>query len=210
LKTRLFGLLGAVAALLAIVVVTITYFVNVPSPSQGKPVIANRQTALNALRQRLPAVAIDFDERLNLPTDVHCVGTFLTGPNGEGGAVSAKAAQRYAGNVHQAIYAFVDDYAGLFGFEASFIKNAVPERDYINSHNGMRTVVLAQQVDDIPVYGARLLSNITARGELVNIGSGFIPDPEAAIRAGGSQAEPILQNPEASASRALESAIRAI
>ncbi len=156
-----------------------------------------RKAALERLKAAIPGVEISFDERLGSPNDIHCVGRFLT---------DAIAANVYPeSDPYRAVKAFIDANKDLFGFDASALKDARIQRDSVAAHSGTRSVAWAQTQDGIPVFGAVILANITARGELINIGSQFVPGAAAAAAAGGSPPPEMLGEPVASAELALKS-----
>jgi hypothetical protein len=72
----------------------------------------------------------------------------------------------------------------VLGTEPDVLDRASKKRDYQDKHNGLRTTVWQQVVDGIPVFEAVLKAHTTARGELVNIGSTWVPDAERVPRKG--------------------------
>lgn len=144
-----------------------------------------RVRAADRLRDRMPGLRIDFDDRTGSPKFIAAREGFLTGPNGEGRAIPATAAQAVpAGDPHRAIKAFLNEHAGLFEHNAQALTTARLKRDFATGHNGLRTVIWQQELDGLPVYEAVLAGHITRQGELVNLSSQFLPDPEAAANAG--------------------------
>ncbi len=153
--------------------------------------------AIARLTQRIPGVKINFDNTRHAPKDIRSLECFLTAP--------------HSGNdPHQAVKSFLNDYADLFGFDSRALKSAEVKRDYVNAHNGMRTVVFAQQVDGVPVYGAQILASISAHGELIHIGSTFVPDVSRALDSNSFKPAASMADPSASASRALDRAIQTL
>src|SRR6202040_2177012 len=71
-----------------------------------------------------------------------------------------------------------------FGHGAEVLHDAVVKRQFVAAHNGLRTVIWQQQVDQIPVFEALLTAHTTKNAELVSVASHFLPDPEAARDAG--------------------------
>lgn len=139
--------------------------------------LAQRNTGINQLKQQLPSANVSFDTLLDTPRFIYSRKGFLTGPNGEGLAVSAPTAQaRAANDPYRAVKAFLDEHAALFGHGAEALSGAATTRDSVGAHNGLRTVVWQQQHAGLPVFDAVMLGNITARGELVSLGSHFLPD----------------------------------
>src|SRR5712671_1594747 len=61
------------------------------------PVVSsNRQAAVERLRTRLPQAQVEFDQVSGAPKYISAGGQFLSGPNGQGKAVSAAVAARFA------------------------------------------------------------------------------------------------------------------
>ena len=87
---------------------------------------------------------------------------FLTGPHADG---------------KQAVTAFLNGNAAHFGHDASALGNAKVTRDFVGTHNGMRTMVWQQQVDGVSVFEGVLVAHTTKRGELVGVSSQFHPNP---------------------------------
>ena len=136
-----------------------------------------RAQAAAALRARVPGVQIDFDDLLQTPRYIGSPHGFLTGPGGEGKAVSADRAKAFAAtDPHRAIKAFLAEHRALIGHGPESLAGARLVRDYVTRHNGLRTVVWQQERDGIPVADAFLVGHITRRGELVNLSSQFVPE----------------------------------
>ena len=128
------------------------------------------------LAARVPGVQVDFDGVLGLPKSIRSVNGFLTGPGGTGGAVGLGTASSIGTDDSlRSVKTFLNEYSALFGINADAISKADTQRDYVNAHNGMRTLAWSQTIDGVPVYGGQLLANVSSKGELVNIGSQFIP-----------------------------------
>ena len=137
------------------------------------------------LKSRLPSVTVDYDARLGTPKFIRASLGFLTGPNGQGGAVSAATAQTFAADdSYRPVKAFLAEHTALFNFGAEVLQGAVVSRESVAAHNGMRTVVWQQQLDAIPVFEAVLIGNITGKGELVALSSQFLPDASQSADAG--------------------------
>ncbi len=131
--------------------------------------------AVTRLKARLPETRVELDERSGQPFFVSRANGFLTGADGEGGAVSAAAARAVpAGDPHRTVKAFLNDHQELFRHDASALAAGKVLRDYATAHNGMRTVVWQQEVDGLPVFEALLSANLTKRGELITISSRFV------------------------------------
>jgi len=174
-----------------------------PAPEQPSA----RDIELSRLKASIPGVNVTFDA-LGLPGDIHSLDSFLTGPNGSGGGVSPAFADAYPqSDPHRAIKAFLDEHKSLFGFDASILKESTVERDYVNAHNKMRTLVFRQTRDGIPIHNAMILANVTAKGELVNLGSQFIPNAGGAAVGTDSATLADIRDPISAAREALSAAL---
>ncbi len=150
------------------------------APGGARPDQRRAQTALKA---RLPAAQTDFDPLIGSPKWIHAQGALLTGPNGEGGAVTAAQARRFNRDADQPVKAFLEEHRALFRHGAEALEGATRQRDHTNAH-GLRTVAWEQQVDGIPVFDSVLVAHTTARGELIGLSSLFVPEPAAAADRG--------------------------
>jgi len=151
----------------------------------GDVVSGDQRSAMEQLRAQLPSVRMDFDPVTGAPKIISADGTFLSGTNGQGKAISASS---YAGlapdDRYRVTRAFLKEHRQLFGFGPEALDQARVARDFITPHNGLRTVVWEQQLDGIRVFEAVLISHTTRKGELVNIGSQFVADAGKAAERG--------------------------
>lgn len=158
--------------------------------------VAARQEAATALRGRVKNLRIEFDALLGTPAFVGSVQSLLTGPGGRGGAISDAALDRFSdGDPHRVVKAFLDEHAALFGHDAEILGTARVGRDYVTTHNGLRSIKWDQQLDDIRVFEATLQAHLTRGGELVNIASRLLPDPERAASRGAPDRATRLATP---------------
>jgi uncharacterized repeat protein (TIGR01451 family) len=170
---------------------------------------ASHQLAVARLAARVPRVNVTRDDITGTPKWIASPGAFLTGPKGQGKAVSEQALRGLEQDPHRAIKGFLNEHSGLFGQDASLLNNARIRREFLTPHSGMRTIVWEQHVDDIPVFEALLTGHLTKNEELVTLSSHFIPNaPEAANtgmgRKGPERARPGLSAREAVARAAAE------
>ncbi len=165
-------------------------------------VSGDQQTAVEQLRVRLPSVRVDFDPVTGGPKMISAGDKFLSGTNGQGRAISAAVAAGFAGDPHRATKAFLREHSRLFGYGPQVLNQARVKREFVTPGNGMKTVVWEQQVNGIPVFEAVLVSHTTARGELVNLSSQFVPEPENAADQGASNRVALVAAPDISARRA--------
>jgi hypothetical protein len=164
----------------------------------------SQREAAADLRTRVPGAEVSRHPVTGAPNFVGSHGKFLTGPNGEGGAVRAAAARSIAADdEYRPVKTFIAENRALFGHGPDALDRAAKKRDYRDKHNGLRTTVWQQMVDDIPVFEAILKAHTTATGELVNIGSTWVPDAEASATKGTPARKALLAKPSISAREAL-------
>ncbi len=162
--------------------------------------------AIAALQERVPQLEVTRSKVLNSPHFFSSHAAFLTGPNAEGlGVLPATAQALPGGDPHRAIKAFLNEHAGLIGYGAEVLNGAEVRREYVTAHNGLRTVIWQQQVENIPVFDAITMGHITKNGELVNLYTEFLPDPNVAAARGvkGRTAAAAAAAPRLSAVEAL-------
>ncbi len=165
---------------------------------------AESAPAAAALRGRLPGLTIEADAITGAPRLIQSPRGFLTGPDGEGAGVAEVAARAVAKTEDlRAVKTFLTEHRALFGHGPEALATAVKKRDFTDAHNGLRTVTWQQVVDGIPVFEALLKAHVTARGELVNIGSGWVRDGAAAADAGTRNRAAAIAAPAISAAEAL-------
>ena len=156
------------------------------------------------LHSQVPGLRVGFDTISGAPSSVSAGTTFLSGTNGHGGAISTSAAAQFpAAEAHRATKAFLLEHKLLFGHGPDVLNQARVKRDYVTPHNGLRTVVWEQLVDGIPLFDSVLISHTTRRGELVNLSSRFLADPEAAADRGTTNRAVRMANLDISARRAV-------
>ena len=176
----------------------------------GSAVSDDQRSAAVELRARLPSSRVDFDPVTGAPKMISAGDKFLSGTNGQGRAISAGTAARFAGDPHQATKAFLREHSRLFGYGPEVLNQARVKREFVAPRTGMKTVVWEQQVNEIPVFEAVLISHTTARGELVNLSSLFVPEPEKAADQGESNRVALVSAPNISAREAVSLAARNI
>ncbi len=175
---------------------------NLPSQALGET--PAQRSAVNLLQERISNIQVDFDEFLGTPRFVRSPDGFLTGPGGTGRAVRAETARRVpVSDPHRPVKNFLNEYAALFGHGAEALADARTNRDFVAAHNGVRTVVWQQQVDDIPVFEAVLMAHTTKQGELVNVSSRFLPDAKRAVDVGMPNRASVQAAPPISAQQAV-------
>jgi len=156
-------------------------------------------------------VRIDRDEITGAAAFIGTPHEFLTGPEGAGRAVPAARLTRVSpGDPHRVVKAFIDEYAGVFGHGSEVLATARVSRDYVTPHNGLRTVDWQQYVDDILVFEAGFQAHLTARGELVNVSSHLIANPQQAAERGAPGRAARIASPSISAQAAVQIAATAV
>jgi hypothetical protein len=169
--------------------------------------LASQTAALAQLKSRLPGVRVDFDRLLSTPQWIASTRGFLSGPGGTGGAVSPQTFSRFAANdPDRPTQAFIAEHQGIFGHGPEALSDALVKRQFTTAHNGLRTIIWQQQVDNIPVFEALLISHTTTNGELVNISSHFLPEPAQAASAGTPNRASLQANPSVTAAQAVADA----
>jgi hypothetical protein len=162
------------------------------------------QTASASLKAKLPGANVEWHAVTGAPRLIQSPNGFLTGPKGEGGAVTAASAKTVAADDSlRAVKAFLTEHQALFGHGPKALDAAAKHRDYTDAHNGLRTVIWKQESDGIPIFEGLLKAHITAKGELVSIGSSWVRDPAAAATAGTPARAALLANPRISPAEAL-------
>ena len=169
---------------------------------------AEQRAAQDTLRQRLPTAAADFDPALGTPKWVHARGGSLTGPGGEGGAVSRAAAQRFAKESDSALKSFLHEHRALFRHGAEVLTDAKKIRDHTSQ--GFRTTAWEQQVDGIPVFDSVLVAHTGAQGELISVSSLFVPEPMRAADLGTPGRAAKVRAPAITVEQALRLAVASV
>lgn len=164
---------------------------NEPLPHYDKRTITPSKSALRypsitsqaeaALVDRVPEARVSRDRVLGTPRLVTATRGFLTGPQGEGSAISRNSLLAISpADPHRVIKAFINEHSALFGHDSSLLASAAVTTDAVSSHNGLRTVIWHQRHLDIPVFEGLLAGHITRAGELVSLSARFVPDPATA------------------------------
>ena len=126
-----------------------------------------RAAAEAGLHARVPNLVIERHPTTGSPRWISAREHFLTG----------KVLQP---NPHGIVKRFVDENAAVFGHEGAALTDEGIARDYVTAHNGMRTIIWQQKVEQIPVLDAVFQAHVTREGELVNVASQFAANAHAA------------------------------
>ena len=168
----------------------------------AKARVAPDAKAVARIRAQVKYVQCEMDAITGSPAFIMARRGFLSGADGKGRAIPAAAIAKVpAGDRHRTVKAFINEHQALFGHGAEALDGALLERDYVTEHNGMREVVWQQQLDGIPVFEGKLQAHLTARGELINMASKFLPKPgdaagELSVRK-AKQTAPAVSAPQA-------------
>lgn len=141
-------------------------------PGAGRVASAQRRAQVAELGRRVPGLAVDYDPVTGSPKWVGSTAAFLTAPQQAQAAADADAP----------ILAFLEAHRGLFGHGPELLGQARRVTDYATARGPSRKVVWHQQYEGIDVFEAVLQANLTTKSELINIGSQFVADPEAAVQ----------------------------
>src|ERR1043166_4462693 len=176
-----------------------------------QPLAADRAAAVAQLRARIAGLQLDFDEVRGSPKRISAPDGFLSGPSGEGRGISPDVGRALpADDRYPSSKALLNEHAVLFGHGAEVLVPATLKREFVTAHNGLRTVVWEQQLDEIPVYEGLLMGHITKRGELVNLSSQFLPRLVEAANAGTPNRAAVIAAPIITATEALVRAGKSI
>ena len=168
---------------------------------------AEQTAATDKLKARVPGLRLEAHERLGTPKFVGADRGFLSGPNGEGQAITPAGARGVAVNdPHRPVKTFLNEHAAIFGHDAATLTAAKLQRDAVTKHSGLRTIVWEQRLDDLAVFEGCLIGNMTSRGELVNLSSQFMPEPARAADAGTPNRAALQAAPLISPQRAIAAA----
>ncbi len=138
---------------------------------------ADHRKGLEHLAELAPEARVDFDPVVGNPRWISAPGSFLSGLNGVGKAISDGGHRGVdAADPHKAMKAFLNEHALLFGHDSSGLHHARITLEFRSPHSGLLTTVWEQEIDGVPVFDAVLVGHATAAGELVNISSQFVPD----------------------------------
>ena len=166
-----------------------------------------QEQAAALLKTRVPNLSISQDQILGTPGLVSASRGFLTGPDGDGKGLGRAYLEALPANEpHRVIKAFLNEHSALFGHDANALKSARVKRDYVTKHNGLRTTVWEQTLDDILVFEGLLVGHVTRDGELVSISSHFVPDVAKAADGGTPNRKSLMAGPKISAAKAVVNA----
>ncbi len=170
---------------------------NAPAPAASRVGAAAVAAEVAALRQQVPGVRVDFDPHFGTVASVRSTEAFLTPALTAGGPPLLAAAA--ATEPERVVRAFLDQRRALFDHGGAALDGMPIKQQFTGRNNGLRTAVWQQERGAIPVHQATVIAHVTARGELVSVSSGLLPDAVAA-----TPAIPSLSASEAAARAAEE------
>lgn len=160
------------------------------------PADAVQASKVSELRNRLPNLKFERDARLGTPRFLSAGRGFLTGPGGLGRSGDAAALNALSpADPHRVTKAFVNAHPELFGHDAGLLDEADVKTDAVTAHNGLRTVIWQQKLDDIPVYGGLFVSHLTRNEELTTVSDRFVPGLKQAAGKIGGRAQLVKRPP---------------
>jgi uncharacterized repeat protein (TIGR01451 family) len=169
------------------------------------------RAALGHLKEQVADAKVDLDDIVGTPRWVRSERGTLSGPNGRGLGVPARAAAEFGPNdPHRAAKAFLKEHHALFGHGQEALAGAKIQREFVTPHSGLKTVVWEQRLDDIPVFGGLLIAHTTRNDELVSLSSRFHPSPEQAANTSGRHRGAFVADPGISAKQAVAIAARSV
>jgi fungalysin metallopeptidase (M36)/List-Bact-rpt repeat protein/fungalysin/thermolysin propeptide len=175
-------------------------------PAIAVPNTAQAQAG-SLLQSRVPELTLTTDRILGTPRLVSAKRGFLTGPRGQGGAISQSFLDAVpATDPHRLVKAFLNEHSALFAHDAGALDEATISREYVDKHNGLHTTVWEQTQDGIPIYDALLISHVTRNGELVSLADHFVSNPLNAANKGTPRRVTLLTRPTVSAAEAIAKA----
>ena len=149
--------------------------------AEASAAISPRPTGEAALRARVRGLRLERDLLLGTVASLGSPHAFLTGPTGEETPAATEALTALPiTEPHRRVKAFIDEHRTIFGHTSGVLTTARVARDYVTAHNGLRTTVWEQHVDEIRVFEATFQAHVTARGEIVQLASRLLPDAAAA------------------------------
>ena len=145
-----------------------------------------QMAAVERLRQQISGVGIDFDSLL---------GTARVIAFRDGVLSASVPGYPAIDDPHRPVKVFLDENHELFGAGAEMLNSTRITREETGMHDGIRTVVWSQHLDEVPVFGAVLTGNITRRGELLTLCNMLVPSPEVASGRSNSERAALYRKP---------------
>ncbi len=93
-----------------------------------------------------------------------------------GGFLPPTRLHRGRGDPLQPALDFIDAHPGLFGGDSAMLGHATIARNALDARDGMRSVIWQQAIAGIPVHRGLLSAHLGRQGEVIAIGSHFVPD----------------------------------
>ncbi|MCX5658731.1 MAG: hypothetical protein NTW19_03290, partial [Planctomycetota bacterium] len=123
-------------------------------PAMPAAVIVTNQSSLDGEGGSLGSFYLPAQRRLNKP------GAFLTGPTSGAPLDIARA--------------YLEKHAMELGLSVADLRSAKVTNQYTDEGTGITHIYMRQMSRGLEVMNADLSVNITAKGEVINVGSGFV------------------------------------
>ncbi|GJQ31131.1 MAG: hypothetical protein HBSAPP03_30150 [Phycisphaerae bacterium] len=123
---------------------------------------ARRTARLRQLQAEIPQLRCDDHHLLGTPHFLRSTARFLTGPSVDS---PRRVVERY-----------LDANADLFEITSKDLEHTRVVRDF-GTHGIMHHLTFQQTIGGIDLYGNIMRTNVTSRGELINVSSVIIPEP---------------------------------
>jgi hypothetical protein len=140
-----------------------------------------QEDAILSLQTRVPSARVVRHATMGTPRVLSAQRGFLTGVGGRGKGLNPASLDSVpADDPHRIIKAFVNEHFALFAHDAGALNAARVKTDYVTPHNGLRTIIWQQVLDEVPVYGGLFVGHLTKNQELAAVSDRFVPDLAAA------------------------------
>jgi len=169
---------------------------------QISPPTREQNEALAKLLGRTPKAEVSFHPVTGAPRSIHARGGFLDVTNRQPQAGTVRIQTGHP-DPYRVTKDFLKGHEELFGHGPDVLDRAQVKRELVAKSSGLRTIVWEQHVEGVPVFEALLISHTTRAGELVNLSSGFLPDPDRAAASATSNVATLLARPRFSARQAI-------
>ena len=130
-----------------------------------------RRAQVAAFKARFPGVEVDLDPVTQSPKWIASHARLLDGPPQDSRPHDA----------HALVRDFIDGHREVFGHGSESLEGARLVTDYSTQRGPSRKVVWHQEHEGIEIFEAVLQANLTTQLEIINIGSQFMAQPEAAV-----------------------------
>jgi len=164
---------------------------------------AEQEKGVAELKRRTPGVKIALDARLGTLRSISTMHGFLSGADPQFVAALNNPGLAAQLDHHAPVKRYLLTHAAAFGHGDEVLNQSRIKRDFVTAHNGLRTVVWEQELDDIPIFNGVLIGHITKRGELASLSSLMLPSAGEAADRGTPNRGAVAANPAISATQAV-------